>query len=257
MLLRRISAGIIVKDSIAVQSFGFSNYLPIGDPSITAKNYDRWSADEILVMDISRSRCNLGPDFNMIESIGKINILTPLIYSGAVSSVEHATTILACGFERIAITQSFLNSPSICEDIASTIGAQALIIALPFKIIEDKIVLFDYLNRSILPFPFRLLNRLYSEGAYSELLLMSVDADGYPGSFRLPIDSISLDSSIPILLHGGLDSNTIRGHSSLNNIAAYFLSNPLLYKEHAIQTLKNDLKSDWHRPASYSSNLKY
>ena len=108
MLKKRISASIIVRDGIAVQSFGFNKYLPIGDPLICAKNYDRWGADEILVTDISATLNNSGPDFDLISRIGNSNISTPLIYCGGIRSSSHASRILGFGFERIALTFYFL-----------------------------------------------------------------------------------------------------------------------------------------------------
>ena len=53
---KRLIGVITIKDDLAVQSFGFKNYLPLGKPEILVKNLDIWGADEILINDISRTK---------------------------------------------------------------------------------------------------------------------------------------------------------------------------------------------------------
>ena len=45
MKKKRLSALIVVKNNIAVQSFNYNSYLPIGRPDILIENYDRWGVD--------------------------------------------------------------------------------------------------------------------------------------------------------------------------------------------------------------------
>ena len=47
MLKKRIIGVVTVVDNIAVQSFGYQKYLPLGDPAILIENLDKWGADEI------------------------------------------------------------------------------------------------------------------------------------------------------------------------------------------------------------------
>jgi len=54
MVRKRLIGVITVIDNMAVQSFGYNRYLPLGDPGILAENLDRWRADEILVSCIDR-----------------------------------------------------------------------------------------------------------------------------------------------------------------------------------------------------------
>ena len=68
MYKKRLMGVIVVKDGWAVQSFGYQRYLPLGNPAILAENLNRWGVDEILLLSIERSRKNLGPDFDLLES---------------------------------------------------------------------------------------------------------------------------------------------------------------------------------------------
>ena len=58
MLKKRIIGTVLVKDNIAVQSFSYSKWLPIGKPECIVKNLDRWGADEIVVISLKRFRAS-------------------------------------------------------------------------------------------------------------------------------------------------------------------------------------------------------
>ena len=73
MKKKRLSALIVVKNNIAVQSFNYNSYLPIGRPDVLIENYDRWGVDEIIVLVIDRTKNNLGPDFKLLEKISELN----------------------------------------------------------------------------------------------------------------------------------------------------------------------------------------
>ena len=53
MLKKRISAALIIKDELVVQSFGFSLHLPIGKIVPSVRNLAKWQVDEIIILDIS------------------------------------------------------------------------------------------------------------------------------------------------------------------------------------------------------------
>ena len=58
MIKKRIIGTVVVKNGIAVQSFSYGKYLPLGKPEIIIKNLDRWGVDEILINVIDRSKKN-------------------------------------------------------------------------------------------------------------------------------------------------------------------------------------------------------
>jgi cyclase len=68
MLKKRIVGVIPIRNGIAVQSFRYNSYLPLGDPLIIAENLDRWGIDEILLHNIDRTKKKLGPDIILLES---------------------------------------------------------------------------------------------------------------------------------------------------------------------------------------------
>ena len=52
MLTTRIVGVVNILNNIAVQSIGFNQYLPIGNPSIVVNYLNKWGIDEIVILDI-------------------------------------------------------------------------------------------------------------------------------------------------------------------------------------------------------------
>ena len=69
MIKKRIIGVVTIKNNLAVQSFSYSKYLPIGKPECIIENLDRWGADEILIQVVDRTINNLGPDYDLLSKI--------------------------------------------------------------------------------------------------------------------------------------------------------------------------------------------
>jgi imidazole glycerol-phosphate synthase subunit HisF len=103
MLKKRLIGVVLVKDGWAIQSFGYSRFLPLGKPECLVENLDRWGADEIMVLSIDRSKNGLGPDFNLLKKLSKLGLSTPLIYGGGIDSVQKGVDVIRSGADRISI----------------------------------------------------------------------------------------------------------------------------------------------------------
>jgi len=67
MLKKRITANLVVKNGIVVQSINFKKYLPVGKPEICVEFLNQWGIDEIILTDISVSANKSLPNFEMIK----------------------------------------------------------------------------------------------------------------------------------------------------------------------------------------------
>ena len=74
----RLISSILVKNKVAVQSFRYENYLPLGKVKCLVKNLDRWNSDEILINCIDRSIKTLSaPDFMTFTASCRFRIPPP------------------------------------------------------------------------------------------------------------------------------------------------------------------------------------
>ena len=127
----RLISSIIVKNKLAVQSFNYDNYLPLGKVQCLVKNFDRWNSDEILINCIDRSLNNKGPDFDVLKNISKENVSTPIIYGGGIRNVEDAMNVIKSGADRVLIETLVYKNFSELSKISKILGSQALILSLP------------------------------------------------------------------------------------------------------------------------------
>ena len=103
MLRQRILAAVIVRDKIAVQSFGFKRWLPLGSVSCIVQNLDRWCADGIVVLSIDRKQ--KGPDLQLLRELSALDLSTPLSYGGGIRDAEDSLKAVQAGAERLVLDQ--------------------------------------------------------------------------------------------------------------------------------------------------------
>jgi imidazole glycerol-phosphate synthase subunit HisF len=241
MLKKRIIATVLVKDDIVVQSVNFKKYYPVGKPEIVIENLDRWNVDEILLLDISATKLNNQPNFNLINKIGSMGISTPLTYGGGVSNKEQAKKIIQLGFERICINQSFFKEKQVFKKIAQEIGSQAVILSLPCSILNGKIRYYDYLKNSFFSISFKEIQK--NNKYFSEILIMDTKGDGGKDKFDDKIFNTFYKKKIDnLLLFGGLNNiSQIKKYLYSPLVKGIAIGNPLNYEENAYQNIKENL----------------
>lgn len=238
MLKKRLIGVVTVKNEWAVQSFGYSKYLPLGKTKCLVENLDRWGADEILVQVIDRSIKNFGPDFSLLEQLGKIGLETPLIYAGGIKSVTDGLKAIQLGADRIVIDSLIHLDLSIIRELSEKLGAQALIASLPLSWQTNNLMWLDYKKNILKPLPEKVLE-LISLGIVSEVLITDYCHEGLPGNFEQKLIQEFPLKKIPIIAFGGINTcEQMRELLYFDNIAAIAVGNFLSYKEHAIQKYK-------------------
>lgn len=251
MVKKRLIGVIIVKDDWAVQSFSYSNYLPLGKPEVLVENLDRWGSDEILVISINRSREDQGPDFDLIRRLQLIDISTPLIYGGGIRTAEDAVKVIQTGAERVCFDALIHIDPDGVREASRILGSQAIIGLLPLAADDKKLLLFDYLNGVQTHLSQKHLS-LFSESVISEVLITDWKHEGHPNSFDVALINLFPLLEIPIIAFGGI-SDPIQASILLDNprIVAVGVGNFLSYREHAIQFMKNINSVPFLRPPKY------
>lgn len=249
---KRIIGSIIVKDSLAVQSFGYKKYLPIGDPTIVAENLDRWGIDEILINCIDRSSKSLGPDFNLIDKIASSSITTPLIYSGGIQSPTDAQKAISSGADRVMIDAGQTIDSKLPFKISSILGKQALIMNLPLVFMNKKLFHYSYLYRRLIDLE-SYLNDV-DLNSISEILITDKVNEGFCNSFNEKILKKFPKINKSLILFGGLSNGSQINRVITNNfVVGVAIGNFLNYKEHALQQIKQKIEKSITRPSFYQN----
>lgn len=255
MLKKRLIGVVTVKNGLAVQSLGYRSYLPLGKPECLVENLDRWGADEILVQVIDRSVVSSGPDFALLERLGKLCLETPLIYAGGIRSISDGVKLIQLGADRIAVDAILHDNLSTVKEISERLGAQALIASLPLTLQTKGLEWLDYRSKTSIQLSCEVLDLIQS-GVVSEVLITDWQHEGVPVGFeqRL-VDDFPL-KDVPIIAFGGISkAEQMRALLQTSGVAAVAIGNFLSYREHAIQQYKAMLTSMPLRPATYQATF--
>jgi imidazole glycerol-phosphate synthase subunit HisF len=236
VLKKRLVGVITVRDGWAVQSFGYSRYLPLGRPEVLAENLDRWGADEILLQCIDRSNRQLGPDLELLHRIAEAGLSTPLIYAGGIRSVEDAVAAVRAGADRVCIDALLHDDIAAASRLGGPLGAQAIIAALPLSQANGGVAWFDYRTKATTALPPALLD-LLKTGALSEALIIDHEHEGSPGAFDPGL--LDLDLGVPLIAFGGIsEPEQIAQLLGRESVGAVAIGNFLSYREHAVQAYR-------------------
>lgn len=253
MLKKRLVGVITVKSSWAVQSFGYKKYLPVGKPEIVAENLDRWGADEILILDIDRTSRNLGPNFDLLKTIVKRGLSTPLVYGGGVRSGHDATEIIRSGAERVCVDSLLHDAPERVKELTDHVGAQAVIAALPLSNASGSIQWYNYRTQQVVPLD--PIQSLFQKRLISEALIIDHLHEGIRGSFDMDLVKKFPFIEVPLIVFGGIsEEHQVSAIFNEPSVIAAGVGNFLNYTEHAIQTLKAAAPKSALRPAHYHNS---
>ena len=256
MLKKRLVGVVTVKDGLAVQSFGYRRYLPLGKPECLVENLDRWGADEILVQCIDRSLEATGPDFTLLKRLAHIGLGTPLVYGGGVFSVEDGVKVIQAGADRIALDSLMHDAPHVVRELGQQLGLQALVGVAPLRLSGDKPNWHNYRSRR--DRPMRELSEVLEKGLVSELLAIDCEHEGQEGGFDSRLLEALPDCSPPLLAFGGISrTEQMRDLLAHPRVVAVCVGNFLSYRELAIQQFKKTLASPDLRPALFASDLPH
>ncbi len=250
MILKRLVGVITVRRGIAVQSFGYRRFLPLGDPAVLARNLDRWGVDEILVQAIDRGLA--GPDLALLDRLAAAGLSTPLIFGGGIRSAGEAIAVVNRGADRVTVDQLLHDAPAEVEAIAAALGAQAVIAALPLAVQPAGLQWRDYRTGregTLAPE----VRDLFAAGHVSEALLVDWRNEGTPGTFDEALVAAFPLPHAPLILFGGLGApeQTARLFAE-PRVAAIAVGNMFTWREHAVQALKTALPGARLRPAHHA-----
>ena len=203
MLKKRITATLVIKDGLVVQSIGFKRYLPIGKPAIAIEYLNTWGIDEIIILDISASAKGRVPDYEMIRN-ASLKCFVPLTVGGGIYDIKHIKELMQCGSDKIVINHNAIFHPELIKNSAKIFGNQCVVVSIDAVNTPDGYRVYDYISQKALSItPAQMAKKSVELGA-GEILLNSVDRDGsYLGYDKVLINSVCNNVSVPVIVCGG------------------------------------------------------
>jgi len=203
----RVIPCLLLKGAGLVKTIRFKDPKYVGDPINAVKIFNEKEVDELIFLDITRSRDQKEPPFAAIEDIAS-ECFMPVAYGGGVASVEQAVRIIALGIEKIVLNSAALRTPDLVTRLSDRIGASSTVVGIDVKKdLFGRYRVYDHVRQKTTDLsPAEQAARMASAGA-GEIFLNDVMRDGTGAGFDLDlVRSVTSAVGVPVIACGGAGS---------------------------------------------------
>ncbi|HHT24425.1 MAG TPA: imidazole glycerol phosphate synthase subunit HisF [Clostridiaceae bacterium] len=203
--LRKIIPCLDLKDGKVVKGTNFVGLREMGDPLTMAKHYCVTGADELAILDISKTQT--GADFN-IDLIYAISsaIDIELIVGGGIASLADVARILQAGADKVSIASAALNNPLFIEEAASKFGSEKIIVAFDIQQDSESGKHYVYTHGGTKKSDWEVFSALekFTKLGAGEFLITGIDFDGAKQGFDLEFFKEAVKyTDKPLIASGG------------------------------------------------------
>lgn len=240
MLKKRIVASLIVKNDIVVQSIGFKKYLPVGKIDIAVEFLNNWGIDEIIILDIDKTRNNKAPNISNLNK-ASLKCHIPLSIGGGITKIEHVKSLMNNGADKVCLNNSAINNPVLISEAASIYGNQSVIVSIDVLKTEKGYYVYDYMNNKPLNIsPSKFAFDVEKLGA-GEVLINSVNNDGFYCGYDYDLlEKVCKNVSVPVIACGGAkNANDILKVLQKTDVSAACAGNFFHFFEHSVNVSKS------------------
>lgn len=203
----RVIPTLLVEDGELVKTIQFKNSIYLGDPINTVRLLNDMEVDELVVLDISASKQDKGPNFSLVEDI-RNEAFMPLAYGGGIHTVSQVQDLISMGVEKVSLNKTLLDNPNIVKEASQLIGSQSIIGSIDIKkSLFGKYKIFSHTDKKYLQSDLAgYLETLETLGV-GELLINLVDRDGTWKGYDLNfVEDIARYVNVPLVICGGASS---------------------------------------------------
>lgn len=229
--LRKICK-IEIKNQFVVKGIQLEGVKKISTIESAIKKATNLGAEEIFLVDNTRSLFDLDPNYNLLEKAAKVSRL-PITFGGGIRTLRDALRSYEIGASRVYINSALANDHNLARKIAEKCGKQSLSGGVEYR--SDSNITNECFSESGRePLGISVENRILNEAPFvGEFILTSITRDGtFIGPDYKILESISI-KKIPIVICGGInldrDINKMEEHSLLHrNFSGYASSSSFL-----------------------------
>ena len=207
MLRKRIIPILQLNNDELVKSKKFKNHKYVGDPINVVRIFNEIQVDEIILLDVFKSKYNGNLNYQVIKDIAD-ECRMPFTYGGGIKNLSQVEKLFSIGVEKISINSSALNEPNLIKILSNNYGSKSVVVSLDIK--ENffgKKKIYNskdnkYLNLNILD-----QIKKYIDLGAGEILINNVTKEGSLSGFDYSLlDLLKQKINIPIIVNGGINS---------------------------------------------------
>ena len=205
MKLRKICK-IEIKNENVVKGIQFEGVKKICSISEAIIKATSMGAEEIFLVDNTKSLFGLEPNYKMLIEAAKVSTL-PITFGGGIKSLKDAMHAYSIGASRIYINTALAKNHKLAMEIAFRCGRQSLSGGIEYR--SDGLIKNEcFIESGREPIKISAQQRTNLEADYvSEFILTSITKDGTLSGPDLEIIDTILVKNIPLIICGGIDIN--------------------------------------------------
>lgn len=203
--MKKIIPCLDTRDGKLVKGVHFVDVKELGDPVDFAKKYSDAGADELVILDITKTTDGHQLRTQMISDVANA-IDIPLTVGGGIASVQDIQDALDAGASKVGINSAAVKNPDFINEAVAKFGSDAVTIAVDMAYDEAKGDYFVYTNAGQTQIDINALEwcKECEERGAGALLITSIDTDGAYTGFDIPFLKLASETvSIPIIASGG------------------------------------------------------
>jgi len=231
MLKTRVIPVLLLHKQGLVKTKKFKDIKYIGDPINSIRIFNEKEADELILLDIDKSKERNQPDYELIESFAS-ECFMPLCYGGGITTIEQMKKIFRIGIEKISLNTSALNDEALLREAVTTFGSQSIVVSIDIKKdIFGNYRIYDHSQKKIVKK--NLLHYIEQLNTISvgEILVNSVDRDGTQLGYDIDLLMfVAEHTNIPLIACGGAKNmDDFKKVKTLANVSAVAASSFFLF----------------------------
>lgn len=246
MIKKRVIAVIVVRDGRVVQSVQFKHPNVIhADVYHAVEAFNRWSVDEIVVLNVSKDRSSKDRFLEIILHVSE-TCFVPLSVGGWIDTEEYAAALIFNGADKLVVNTIAYTDPKLLIKISERFGAQCLVGSIDVKKNSEGVVrvavdratcIVDYSPES---WAINMVNL-----GVGEILFNSVEYDGNRNGYDLENLKRVIESvRVPVIAFGGVFSWEHMAEGLRVDADAVAAANIFHYKEQATKQAKHYLATN-------------
>ena len=205
MFRSRVLPVLLLRRGQLYKSVRFGNYNYIGDPVNAVRILSKFSADEIVVLDIDASREGTVIDLNLVRDIATESVV-PLSVGGGISSLFEIECLLRNGADKVILNSSVVRNPKFLQDAVCHFGSSTITVCVDLKKgIFGGYRVYSHTQKKCLSIDHMSYLRHVDDYSPGEIIIQSVDLDGTMKGYDNNLyKECSRNLMTPVLALGGV-----------------------------------------------------
>jgi len=207
MLRKRIIPILQLKDDELIKSTKFKNHQYVGDPVNAVRIFNEIKVDEIILLDVFRSKNNSELNYEIVKDIAD-ECRMPFTYGGGIKNLKQVEKLFMIGVEKISINTAALEDEKIIKSLSKIYGSQSVVLSIDIK--EDIFgvkKIFDSTKKKFVKIDIITQIQKYIDLGAGEILINNISKEGTLSGFDFSIlELINKRLNIPLIVNGGINS---------------------------------------------------